>query len=408
MSVVTIFSSVFCRKEEVLAELERRTGYRLVTDEEVADRAATMSGLDSKRILRALSSKTSVFDKFTREKERGVAWLRMAMADMLSEDGLLFDGVCGHLIPRAITHVLQVCLVADMKSRVAWAEASGLSAREATSRIRAADEDRASWVDRVRQVRDPWASSLYDIVIPTDKMDVDASVAVIVENLRSDVLGPTETSRRAAEDFGLAARVGVALVREGHNVDVEVRDRAVTLTVNQNVLMLGRLQEELKGIASKVPGVSSVETRIGKGFHRTDIYRKYDFDVPKLLLVDDEREFVHTLSERLQIRDVNAAVTYDGQTALEIVEDDEPEVMILDLKMPGIDGIEVLKNVKATRPNIEVIILTGHGSEEDRRLCLSLGAFAYLQKPVDIEVLTETLRAANERIRRKSAGDGNG
>jgi DNA-binding response OmpR family regulator len=86
-----------------------------------------------------------------------------------------------------------------------------------------------------------------------------------------------------------------------------------------------------------------------------------------------------------------------------MVEDDEPDVIILDLRMPGIDGIEVLRQVKASRPRIEVIILTGHGSEDDRKTCLELGAFAYLQKPVDIEELSETLRRANEKARGSSA-----
>ena len=89
----------------------------------------------------------------------------------------------------------------------------------------------------------------------------------------------------------------------------------------------------------------------------------------------------------------------EAERCLNILQEDEPEVMILDLKMPGIDGIEVLRTVKSTRPEVEVIILTGHGSEEDRKLCLSLGAFAYLQKPVDIDVLTRTLRQANEKMR---------
>jgi two-component system, OmpR family, response regulator CpxR len=71
--------------------------------------------------------------------------------------------------------------------------------------------------------------------------------------------------------------------------------------------------------------------------------------------------------------------------------------------MPGIDGIEVLKRVKQTRPEIEVIILTGHGSEQDRTTCLELGAFAYLQKPVDIELLTDTLKKANEQMRQNLA-----
>jgi len=119
----------------------------------------------------------------------------------------------------------------------------------------------------------------------------------------------------------------------------------------------------------------------------------------KILLVDDEREFVQTLSERLLIRDMGSTIAYDGETALEMAREDEPDVMILDLRMPGIDGIEVLRRVKETQPNIEVIILTGHGSEEDRKTCMELGAFGYLQKPVDIDLLSDTIKGANEKTK---------
>lgn len=121
----------------------------------------------------------------------------------------------------------------------------------------------------------------------------------------------------------------------------------------------------------------------------------------KILLVDDDREFAKTLSEHLLIRDMGSSVTYDGQSALELIREDEPEVMILDLRMPGIDGFEVLKRVKTTNPDIEVIILTGYGSEADRQECLEMGTFAYLQKPVDIDELSETIKKANEQIRLK-------
>jgi len=187
---------------------------------------------------------------------------------------------------------------------------------------------------------------------------------------------------------------------------VAAENGSVTLTINKQVLMLGRLEEELQSIAGQVPGVRSITTKVGKGFHQADIYRKFNFELPsKVLLVDDEREFVQTLSERLLMREMGSAVAYDGESALAMISEneDEPEVMILDLKMPGIDGIEVLKRVKQTRPEIEVLILTGHGSEEDRETCLRLGAFAYLRKPVDIDVLTETLRRANEKMRQNLA-----
>jgi len=118
----------------------------------------------------------------------------------------------------------------------------------------------------------------------------------------------------------------------------------------------------------------------------------------KVLLVDDECEFVQTLSERLLLRDMGSAVAHDGESALKLIAEDDPEVLVLDLKMPGLDGIEVLRRVKKTRPDVEVIILTGHGSETDRQTCMQLGAFAYMHKPVDIEVLTAKLNEANMKV----------
>jgi two-component system, OmpR family, response regulator CpxR len=93
-------------------------------------------------------------------------------------------------------------------------------------------------------------------------------------------------------------------------------------------------------------------------------------------------------------------VAFDGESALELIKTDQPEVMLLDLQMPGINGMEVLKRVKAENPEIEVIILTGHGTDQHRDLCLKLGAFAYLEKPVDIDKLSETMKQANEKMRR--------
>jgi CheY-like chemotaxis protein len=193
----------------------------------------------------------------------------------------------------------------------------------------------------------------------------------------------------------------MALCRAGHDVSVTAENGAVTLTINKQVLMLNRLEEELKLIAAPLPGVESIETQVGQQFHQASIYRKHNFEVPsRVLLVDDEREFVQTLSERLELRDMGSAVAYDGESALTLVDEDDPEVMIIDLKMPGIDGMQILKQVKATRPEIEVIVLTGHGSEDDRRRCMELGAFAYMQKPVDIDELSATLKKAHEKINR--------
>lgn len=400
MSILSFFNGTFCGKEKIINEISQAHGLRTVSDLDLIQEAARLSQIPEKKISRAFMEKASVFNKFTHEKERSIAYLRLVLARTLSEKDFLVDGFTSILIPSPVTHVLRVCLIADTASRVARAAAEKkISEKEAAAQVHKDDEIAGAWCDSLFKIQDPWDPSLYDIIIPTDKMEPNDVVALVSDNLKSEVIKPTRSSQKAAKDFLLAAEVEVALVKEGHAVGVNARDGQVTLTIHNNVLLLGRLEEELKTIAGRVEGVETVETRIGKGFYQTDIYRKFDFQVPsKVLLVDDEREFVQTLSERLQMRDVGSAIAYDGESALSLVAEDEPDVMILDLKMPGIDGIEVLKQVKNSRPNIEVIILTGHGSESDRDICMNLGAFAYLQKPVDIDELSRLLKEANQKI----------
>ncbi|MDY6974167.1 MAG: response regulator [Thermodesulfobacteriota bacterium] len=403
MPVISIFSGTFCNKNPIIQAIHKSTGNKLVADKDIVAEASGLSGTSETKIERAFSARTSVFNKFTHERERSIAYLRFVLAQMLSNDNLVIFGSSSHLIPKQVHHVLRVCIIADMKSRISLAQKEQrLSENEAIKLIHKQDEDCASWVYNLFDKKDPWDVSLYDIVIPSDKMSAEEAASLVKENLAKDVVKSTKQSKKAVEDFLLAARVELSLLQEGHNVNVTAEDGKVLLTINKHVLLLGRLEHELESIANKVPGVQSVETRVGPGFHKADIYRKYDFEMPsKILLVDDEREFVQTLSERLDLRDIGSAVTYDGEAALELVKEDEPDVMILDLKMPGIDGIEVLRRVKETQPEIEVIILTGHGSEADRETCMKLGAFAYLQKPVDIKVLSDTIAKANEKIRGK-------
>jgi DNA-binding NtrC family response regulator len=116
----------------------------------------------------------------------------------------------------------------------------------------------------------------------------------------------------------------------------------------------------------------------------------------KILLVDDEKEFVDSLSERLGLRDLKVDIAYDGEQALEAVKEEEPDFMVLDLSMPGIDGMEVLRRVKKKYPDVQVVILTGHGSDKDAAEAKRLGAAAYLEKPVDIEPLVGTLHKVHE------------
>lgn len=114
----------------------------------------------------------------------------------------------------------------------------------------------------------------------------------------------------------------------------------------------------------------------------------------KVLLVDDEEDYVRTMAERMEMREVGSDVALNGEAAFTALEEDIPDVMVLDLKMPGMGGMEVLERVRKEYPDIQVIILTGHGSDAEEVEARRLGAFDYLQKPVDINDLMESVRKA--------------
>jgi len=114
----------------------------------------------------------------------------------------------------------------------------------------------------------------------------------------------------------------------------------------------------------------------------------------RVLLVDDEVEFVTTLSDRLRMRSIKAEVVYDGLQALEYVENHETDVVVLDLKMPGLDGMEVLSRLSRAYPDIQVVILSGHGAEHQEKQTRRLNVYGCLTKPTDIETLVENIRRA--------------
>ena len=120
----------------------------------------------------------------------------------------------------------------------------------------------------------------------------------------------------------------------------------------------------------------------------------------KVLFVDDEEDFVRTMAERMEMRNLGSEVALSGQEALDMLQEDVPDVMVLDLRMPGLDGLEVLRRVKTTHPQVEVVIMTGHGSDQDEEEARRLGAFDYLRKPVEFGQLMETIRSAGKTSRR--------
>jgi DNA-binding NtrC family response regulator len=126
-----------------------------------------------------------------------------------------------------------------------------------------------------------------------------------------------------------------------------------------------------------------------------------------LLIVDDEEQFLHSITKSLQVRDFNVIAVDRGEKAIEAARKNPIDVALVDLKMPGMDGEETLKALKAEHKWMEVIILTGHGTIDSAVECTKIGAYSYLQKPCSMDELLESLISAykNKVMNKKKIED---
>jgi len=398
LAIIAIFSGTFCDGEVVAARVADELGYESV-GEKIIEEAARRFETEPDKLLRSLTGHGPLFSRLTHAREKNIAYLKTILSESLVEDKRLIFGPATHLIPRYIAHILKVCIIANLDHRIEQAMRKNNVSEKEAQKIIHHDDDMNAQLTGYLLNKNPYDEALYDIVIPMQDTSVDEAVVTVKKHALSEQVKFTERTRQVARDFILTAAVNLALANEGHDIEVSSEGGRVTLTINKDVMRMKQYREELSKIASGVEGVKEVQTRIGQKFQTVSMNPWSNLEVPpKILLVDDEKEFVHTLSERLQTRNIESSVVYDGEQAIDFVKKDEPNVIVLDLMMPGIDGFEVLRRVKRDHPKVEVIILTGHGSEKEERAAEELGAFAYLHKPVDIDVLARVMNEAYQKI----------
>ena len=117
----------------------------------------------------------------------------------------------------------------------------------------------------------------------------------------------------------------------------------------------------------------------------------------KVLLVDDEKEFLDLMGERMTARGMEVKKALSAADAIKIMEEHSFDAIILDLMMPEMDGIQVLKALRTKHPELQVILLTGHGSIEKGVEAMRQGAIDFIEKPADLEILTEKIKKAQAR-----------
>lgn len=117
----------------------------------------------------------------------------------------------------------------------------------------------------------------------------------------------------------------------------------------------------------------------------------------KVLLVDDEEDFTSALSKRLEARNLKVKTVNSGEDALHMVDEQAFDVIVLDLAMPGMDGLETLQRIKADHPDAEIIMLTGHASVKSSVEAMRIGAEDLLEKPVDLPVLMDKIEELHKK-----------
>jgi len=397
MSSIALFNTIFIEEKKIREQLAAATGFKVIQDASIISEVAQKYSIGEDKVDRAINGPPSVFNRFTLERERITAYLKAVIAEHLKSSGIIYSGNISLLVPSAVTHVLRVGLFDKKSNRIQRAMGEGLTEKNAIKVIKKHDASSIAWVDfcHKKEITD---KSLYDIIVPMGNNDPESAVKLILENYHKPAVLEQDSSRQAVENMALEAQVELALVDKGYTTGVKTIDGEMTLLVNKSVSNFSKLANTLTEIAKSVDGVHDVKVITGKDYH-ISIYRNQEFTLPpKVLLVDDEQEFVQTLSERLNTRNYGSYPVFDGEQALQLLGNEIPDVMVLDLKMPGMSGVDVLRDAKALNPEIEVIVLTGHGSGDDKKECMELGAFAYLHKPVDLSQLTEIIDKAHGKV----------
>lgn len=402
MSSIALFPCIPTLESEIVSELATILELKVYTDEDLFRETAARFGCDAGRLRKMMYGKTSVFNQFTLEKEKDTELFKRVIADKLcGPEQYLFYGFLSALIAPKVTEVLRVLVVDTKDRRVERGLQEGISEKDVKNTIHDQDVRAFGWTDFLHQA-EAYDSSLYDLLVPVEDLSYQEIAKEIVGYFHKTSVLRSTGSQKAATNMLVVAEIRSLLLSRGHDLVVRAEGDSVTVLVKNSVLNFGGLSDELTELVDQVAGVREVTVEKCK-MYTDSIYRQQKFELPsKVLFVDDERDFVQTVSQRLISRDVGTYGVYNGEEALELIAEDRPEVMVLDLKMPGLHGVEVLRRAKKVAPEIEVIILTGHGTTKDMEECMDLGAFAYLNKPVDIDELSLTIKAANDKVHGKS------
>lgn len=401
MFIISIVSPKGCNEEQIIQKLKELTGFELVTDDDVFKKVEEKYNINKDKVKSSIfkSSGFVTFDKLKHKKH--LCMFKISLAEILIDFSKIYYGVGTYFIPDNLKNNLKVCLGCDRAYRIGnYAKYNLVPLHISEKTIKEFDKLIYQF-SKYHLNRQPFSPEYFDVNIDVSKYKPEDIAFKIFELMRCKSTEKIEAEKTKFKDFLIATQIQLHFLQQGEDIDAVFKKGKLTILLRKYKILMENYYKQIKEKIPDRPEIKEVEVIPGKEITISSSMTMKLEKPQKVLLVDDEIEFVDTLSERLQSREFNTAVAYSGEEAIESLNKDLPDVIILDLKMPGIDGLEVLRRVKKEHPETEVIILTGHGSEREKNIAFELGAFAYLEKPVNIELLSETIRKAYEKVYRK-------
>jgi cytidylate kinase len=217
MAIITISRGSYYRGKEVAEKLAQKLGYQCISREILLE-ASEEFNIPEIKLIRAIEDAPSILERFTRQKEKYVAFVRAALLKHVQKDNVVYHGLFGHFFLQDIPHVLKVRIVGDLEARVAdEVKREGISADKAREIITRDDEERRKWALYLYGA-DAWDATLYDLVIHLKTISVDDAVGLISHVLELPGFQTTPQSQEAIDSLVEAARMEMAPVWwEGSN-----------------------------------------------------------------------------------------------------------------------------------------------------------------------------------------------
>ncbi len=390
MSIITISRGSYSHGKEIAEKVAQRLGYQCIS-RDILIEASKEFNIPDIKLLNAIYDAPSVLDRLLFRKEKYIAYIQAAVLKHLRKDNIVYHGFAGHFFVKDIPHVLKVRIVADMEERIdTMMERNGVSRKESIKFIHKIDRQRQKWSQKLYGI-DTSDPSLYDLVIHIDTIKANTAVDIICHKVGLKRFQTTPESQKKIDDLCLAAEVKAQLIDLKPDIKVKAQEGSVLVRSKTSAAQKPKLEKEIRKVTEKISSITNLHIDTLPTASPIKDYLHCE-----ILIVDDEPIVCERLQAFLEGDGHRVETFVDPSEALHRLEKKEFDMVICDIRMGEIDGMQVLEKVLQKSRHTKVIMITGYATLELAREALTKGAFDFISKPFKAKEIRETIKRAIE------------